>query len=374
MEGFGELVNKRHEYAINWKEKKKGKVLGYFCTYVPEEIIYAAGILPVRIIGSHESNVGTEKHITNMYCSFCRDCLSQALKGRYPYLNGIVKARSCQQMRQVFASWQIHLPIEYNYYIKMPALIQSPLARTFLIKEFLSFKKSLEEWTGNQISDEALKQAIETYNTNRRFLRQVYELRKEAEPVISGAEALEMSLSSQLVDKAEHNQLLTKALKSLSQDNQHHNTGVRLMLIGSENDDIDYVNLIESLGSVIVIDESCTGTRYFWNETGSEADPLAALASRYIDRPPCPAKDLPEHRRGPHILKLIEDYHVEGVILTLQRFCHNHESDIPYLQELLREHNVPFLQLEYSFIAPKNWYQNRIEAFLEMIRSEAIWV
>jgi benzoyl-CoA reductase subunit C len=374
MEAFRELVENRHSYAKDWKAKTGGKVVGYFCTYVPEEIIYAAGMLPVRIIGSHESNVGTERHIANMYCSFCRDCLAQGLKGRYKYLDGMVKARSCQQLRQTFASWQLHLPTEYSYYISMPALIQSPHAKPFLITELSYFKRSLEEWTGKQISNEALKQAIEVYNLNRRLLRQVYELRKDDEPPLSGTEALEMALSSQLVDKAEHNRLLSEALLKLQQTTQRPSSGVRLMLIGSENDDIDYVKLIESLGSIVVIDETCTGSRYFWNECRLDADPLDAIATRYLERPPCPAKDQPESRRFPHIMQLIKDFRVEGVIMTLQRFCHNHETDIPGLQALFEKEGIPVLQLEYSFIAPANWYQNRIEAFLEMIRSEAIWV
>ena len=374
MEDFRELIENHHNYAEDWKAKTGGKVLGYLCTYVPEEIIYAAGMLPVRILGSHESNVGTERHISNQYCALCRDCLAQGLKGRYPYLDGIVKARCCQEMRQAFASWRLHIPIEYSYYISMPALIQSPYATPFLVEELSCFKKSLEAWTGNHISDEALKQAIETYNLNRRLLRQVYELRKDTEPPLSGAEALEMTLSSQMVDKAEHNRLLSEALDKLRQTGQRPSTGVRLMFIGSENDDIDYLRLIESMGCTIVIDETCTGSRYFWNECNLADDPLAAIARRYIERPPCPAKDLPESRRLPHILKLIRDYGVEGVIISIQKFCQNHETVLSDLQSMLQEENIPVLVLEYAFTAPAGWLQVRVEAFLEMIQSESLWV
>ena len=248
MEDFQELIKNRHNYAKDWKAKTGGKVLGYFCTYVPEELVYAAGVLPVRIIGSHESNTRTERHIANMYCAFCRDCLAQGLKGRYSYLDGIIKARSCQHMRQAFASWQQHIPIEYSHYISMPALIQSASAKNFLVQEFLRFKSSLEEWTGSHVSDEALRQAIEVYNLNRRLLRQVYDLRKDTAPSLSGAEVLEMTLSSQLIDKAEHNRLLSEALVELPRRKERPETGARLMLIGSENDDIDYIKVIESLG------------------------------------------------------------------------------------------------------------------------------
>ena len=71
-------------------QRTGGKVIGYFCTYVPEEILHAAGVLPVRILGSHEPQDVTEPHIFGMYCPFCRDCLAQGLQGRYDYLDGIM--------------------------------------------------------------------------------------------------------------------------------------------------------------------------------------------------------------------------------------------------------------------------------------------
>ncbi len=55
LDDFKALYTDRHTYAIEWKRAHPGaKVLGYFCTYVPEEILYAADVLPVRILGGHE--------------------------------------------------------------------------------------------------------------------------------------------------------------------------------------------------------------------------------------------------------------------------------------------------------------------------------
>ena len=76
---FSDWYKNRHDYALEWKERTGGKVMGYFCTYVPEEILYAADILPVRILGSHEPQDVTEPHIFAMFCPFCRDCLAQGL-------------------------------------------------------------------------------------------------------------------------------------------------------------------------------------------------------------------------------------------------------------------------------------------------------
>ena len=93
---FHDCVDDRHRYAKDWKAKTGGKVIGYFCTYVPEEIIYAAGMLPVRIIGNNESQTITDEYCSrNKWCPFSRNCLAEGLRGHYDYLDGLVIGASC---------------------------------------------------------------------------------------------------------------------------------------------------------------------------------------------------------------------------------------------------------------------------------------
>ncbi|MFA4917078.1 MAG: 2-hydroxyacyl-CoA dehydratase [Syntrophales bacterium] len=372
IERFHEVVINRHQYAREWKERTGRNVLGYLCSYVPEEIVYAAGILPVRILGSHEPQDLTDAHIFGMYCPFCRDCLAQGLQGRYDYLGGITTAHSCIHIRQTFVSWKKHVPLSYSHYIYMPGNVQSHNIKDLLIGEYLEFKRSLEKWTGAEISEHDLDRAIETYNTNRRLMRQVYELRKSETPLISGVEALEMVLSSMLMDKEEHNQLLSQALEELSKRKIAGEPKPRLMLLGSENDDVEFVRLTESLGSDIVVDDYCTGTRHFWNDVIAEPDRISAIASRYINRPPCPQKDLVERRRLPHILKLAKDYNVQGAIITIQKFCDPHEFDLPAIQAMFKENNIPNIFLETDVTIPMGQFRIRIEAFLEMLQIELL--
>jgi len=106
IEKFEEIYKNRHQYAKDWKAKTGGKVLGYFYPYIPEEIVYAAGALPVRIMGSHEPEDVSFDHLYSMYCPFARDTLAQGLKGRYDYLDGIASADVCMHMNQVF-DWYV---------------------------------------------------------------------------------------------------------------------------------------------------------------------------------------------------------------------------------------------------------------------------
>lgn len=367
FEKFEEWFVNRHEYAKAWKERTGGKVLGYFCTYVPEEILVAADVLPVRILGSHEAQDVTEPHIFAMFCPFCRDCLAQGLKGRFDYIDGLMIAQSCIHIRQTYTSWIKHIPPEFSYYLYMPHGVQSPRAYPYLRGELEEFKNAVEKWVGRKITNKDLDRGIALCNKNRQLLRKVYELRKQNTPPLTGLEAMNMVVSSQMVDKEEHNRALEELLKALPGRKIDRDTGTRLMILGSEDDDTEFVRMVESLDATLVIDDHCTGSRAFWNGVEPQEDRLAAIAARYIDRPPCPSKDWPERKRFPHILKLAKEYNVQGALVIQQKFCDPHELDMPAVIKLFDENDIPTYFLEFDVTVPIGQFKTRVEAFLETL-------
>lgn len=145
------------------------------------------------------------------------------------------------------------------------------------------------------------------------------------------------------------------------------------MIVGSENDDTKFIKMVESVGSTIVVDDHCTGSRYFWNLTEFSDDITQSIANRYIDRPPCPTKDWEERRRFPHILNLAKEYSVDGVILIQQKFCDPHECDMVPLKEYLNSNDYPTLFLELDVTVPVGQMKIRVEAFLEMLGVEELF-
>jgi len=378
IEKFSECYDNRHEYAKNWKEKNPdGKVLGYFCTYVPEEILYAANILPVRILGGHEPPHLATPHMFDMWCPFSRDCLNQGLEGKYDYLDGIMIAQSCLHQRHAYAAWEIQIPTPWKYYLVMPNAVRSPRSKPFLAGELEDFKKAVEEWVGKPITDDDLDKGIDTMNINRSLMKEVYEFRKQDNPPITGTEAMTMVWASQLMDKREHNDLLKQLLEELPDRKLDRDQGVRLMIVGSENDDRPFMEMVESMGGTFVIEDHCTGSRYFWDEVVSTGNQIQAIANRYCDRVPCPSKDWGQgewkQKRFPHILNLAQEYGVQGVVLMQQKFCDPHECDIPSLRRYLQDNGFPCYFLEFEVTVPVGQFRIRIEAFLEQICAEELF-
>lgn len=373
MTKFREWYEGRHDYAREWKQETGGKVLGTFCTYIPEEILVAAGVLPVRILGSHEPQNVTEPHIFAMFCPFCRDCLAQGLLGRYDYLDGIAIAQSCLHIRQAFTSWELHVPVGFSHYIPMPHHVQSPRAVPFLRAELELFQKRVEEWTGRRISDEDLERGIEVVNEDRRLMRAVYESRKRDPVPIRGLDAMYMVVSSQMVEKGEHARATQEWLGQLDSNAASGSGRTRLMVLGSENDDVEFIRMVEGLNADIVVDDHCTGTRYFWDLTEPDGDPLTRIARRYVNRTPCPTKDWPQRKRLDRILEFAKEWNVRGAIVLQQKFCDPHELDIPAVRKALEEAGIPTLFLELDVTVPVGQLKIRVEAFLEMLSGEDLF-
>ncbi|MBI4713112.1 MAG: 2-hydroxyacyl-CoA dehydratase, partial [Planctomycetes bacterium] len=277
--------------------------------------------------------------------------------------------------RQAFTSWQLHIPVPYSYYLPMPNNLQTPHAAPYLRGELKTFKKSVEGWLGKKITDKDLDKGIAIMNQSRQLMKKVYETRKSDKPPMTGLEAMYMAVSNQMIDKTEHSRALEETLKELPkrQINPDVHRDARLMIVGSEDDDTEFIKMVESVGATIVIDDHCTGSRYFWNEVVPDNDRLNAIARRYVERPACPSKDWPARTRLPHILKLAKDYNVQGAIVIQQKFCDPHELDIPAIQKALKENGIPTIFLEFDVTVPVGQFKTRVEAFMEMITQESLF-
>ena len=377
IEKFQEWYEKRHEYQKEYKERTGKKVVGYFCTYAPEEIFYAFDVLPVRILGSHEPTDLTEPHIFGMFCPFCRDVLAQGLKGKYDYLDGIMISQSCLHLRQAFTSWELHKNPGWSYYLPMPSHVQSERSIPFLVEEYKLLIEKLEELTGKKITDDDLRRGIQIMNKSRRIMKDIYEFRKQPNPPITGAEAMYMACAWFFTYKQEFTEVAEKVKEELKTRTLNRDPGKRIMLIGSENDDIEYIKMIETLGEresvgcTVVIEEHCTTTRSFWDEVDeSIEDPLRAIAERYVKRTPCPSKDWPDRSRLNKILGFAKDYNVDGAIVIQQKFCDPHECDIPFVRKHLESNGIPTYFLEFDVTVPAGPFAIRTEAFLETLEAE----
>lgn len=378
IEHFRYITDNTHEYAKSLQGKGK-PLAGYMCTHVPEEILYAAGIIPVRIFSSHVSQAMTRGYLHETYCSFSHDCAYQGLQHNYDYLDLIVTSSSCIHMAEAFNVWVRFAGFQQkSFLLPYPHIIETEPAGGFMVESYGEFKQFIEKFAKRSVTNDDLERAIKVYNHNRRLLKQIWEFLRGDNPPITGPEAETVTLASQVMDKQECNQMLEQLIQRLVVEPGKASPGVRLMVTGGACDDLRVFDLIEYLNystNLIFID-SCTAARYFWFEVAEDRpDKLVAIAEGYIDRIPCPAKDnVPgtgEKKRFRFIQQFIEDFKPDGIVFIYQRFCSPQPHDIVALKPILDKLGIPSTELELDTAVPMTKFGTQLEALVEIIERVA---
>lgn len=371
-----ELYQNRSGRAKELREQGE-KVIGYFCAYAPLEMMTAAGFLPYRITGDvKEPITQADAYLETIMCPFIRSCFDIAMKGRYDFLDGLVVPHTCDTVQRIYDIWKYYRKPSYAHFVNVPHMVY-PHSYKFFRAEMGTFKKSIEKFSGSEISEQHLRQAIELHNENRALLRQLCRLRKQEPPLLSGSEMTEIILTGMSIPVEEDNELLSSVIEEVThrQERLERKAG-RVLLYGAEVDDTTFIELIEDSGANVVMDDTCIGTRHYWHDVEITPDPLNGLTTRYLEKIRCPRtyrETLGSHQadlenRFSYLKDYAAEFNVNGVVCYIIRFCDTHEFDVPDVRDYLQEAGLPVLHIEedYNMAAPGR-LQTRMQAFMEIM-------
>lgn len=359
---FKELYSNRHRTAV--EEKAKGRrVIGYISNYCPEEIIYAAGMLPVRLRGTTRNLKEVDQSLPSFVCSYLRGCLEEAWQGNYHYLDGIVVPRTCDGARSLFTIWEWRFKPPFTFYLAVPVLTGEG-AVDYFAEELRCFKSSLETYAGQEISPGMIREATRLIDEKRKLLNRLYTLRAVETPPLEGSEIFEIVRAGFVLPTDIYNEMLKKLLENLPAPRKRDKA--RLLVLGCTIENINYLKLVEDLGGIIVADDF-SGKKHFLADSEQDEDPLREIARRYLQMVPDPCK-IPGEARHNYILDTCKQYNVEGVLILIQKYCDSYLFEVPHLNRLLQTVGIPTLNLEIDDTM-ENTGQiiTRVEAFLEML-------
>lgn len=345
-------------------------VLGYVCYFVPPEIIEAAGIVPYRITGRFGERITQgDAHVETTMCPYVRNLFDQALKGANGFLDGVVMGHSCDSVFRIYGAWVYHARPPYFRIINTPHSL-SDSSREFFKSELLFFAESLEKHFGARVTGSKLTAAIELYNENRALVRDLYEMRRRDPPLVSGSEMLRILVAGSVIPSEEFNSLIKEVREEV-----RTRRGVvpprpgRLLFWGSIVDYDDLFRTIEEAGADVVVDDTCIGTRSFWQDVPKSSDPYDGLTQRYFVDFKCP-RTIRESDMGrfDYLLEYIADFRVNGVVQYALNFCDPHKFEAPDLRDYLQKKGLPVLYLEDDYtLGNVASMKTRIQAFVEMI-------
>jgi len=354
------------------------KIIGYFPgNYVPEELIIAAGAIPICLINGGdtlplEASLSVIPHI---FCPFARTQIGERLLKRNPYYDMIdmfVAPITCQHLKKAAEIWEHYGDMEI-FKLGVPHQGNNDFELEYFTDRLRVLKERLQILTGNKITDEKITGAINFYNRMKELLKQISLLRRSSSPPLSSADFLKLNHASYSADPAFMVDTLESVYRGLPEKQPVTRTDApRLLLIGPNISDGDYkvLDLVEEAGGNIVIEEVYEGIRYYWHTIDSRGDPFESLARGYLqDRVPPAFMRYSTRKRLDFVLKLIADFNVSGVIWYELLGCETYDAESYYFSRKMEEQKIPMLILESDYgMAGVGQMKIRIEAFIEMVK------
>ncbi|MBV9581641.1 MAG: 2-hydroxyacyl-CoA dehydratase [Chloroflexi bacterium] len=357
LETCRELYRQRDLAARDWKHAG-GKVVGYLCDNVPEELIIAAGYLPYRLSGAPEAATDAlDAYIQpfappfsarNRGVGYVDAILSQLLNGDFDFLDYLVIPHTRKTIQAFYRELTLaqsacpDLSLPELYYLDR-AYTPFYTSEVFNRQALLDLKAQLEVWCGHPLTPEALADAIDLTNTSRRLLLEVAALRIARPARLSGVDALQVIGGAFFMPKREHNQLLRSLVEAPPEPGEH--TGKpRLFVGGSPLDNVELYALVESCGAVVVAEDHCWGGRCVEAVADAEMPPFEALADRYHRTPAC-SIEFPSTRVVERCLGRARAAGVDGAVFWVMEGDGVHVWDTPDEVAALERNGIPSLVL-----------------------------
>jgi len=398
MQHFTSLESLKNSYSMRIsqlaEERKVGKkIIGTFCLFVPDEIIFAAGADRVILCGGKNDTVSiAEQFLPRNICPLVKSSFGSLVNNgcsgikscsHFSMADLIVAENTCDSKKKMYELLGDYVP---TYVIDLPQNPDSPEALKYFLGELEKFKKALELFTGNKVTTAQLKEEIKSSNETRKLLHRLYTLRKVDLPLISGTDILKLMQKQYFLSPSDFKKYLRMLLEEAEQteiekekadwDSKKDLEGTkeprkpRLMISGCpmSGGNTKVPEIIEKKGGIIVAEESCTGTRSFWDpvDENDDKDPMLALAERYL-KIPCSCMS-PNKRRIDNILQLVREFKVEGVVYYTLQFCHGYNIEKYKIQQALKQAGIPMLAIETDYSdSDIEQIGLRVDAFLEML-------
>ncbi len=339
-------------YVKDWKKKNKAKAIGFMPIYTPRELVHAAGMLPVGIMGGGDNLeiIRGDAYFQSYICRIPRSTIELGVSGRLDFLDGMLFPAICDVIRNLSGMWQIMFGDKYIKYLDVPQNL-GPEGRTFYLTELAGMAAAFEKISGNKITPEGLNNSIELYNENRRLITELYDLRSQLPHKVKTAEVFLLMRASNILEVSEHSKMLKDYLAAIAESERPARDHVRVVVTGTfcEQPPLTLVKALENSGCFIVDDDWVLGNRYQLEPIPIGDKPIEALADAYLDKTVATAsRYVPGLDKGDFLVRQVKERNAEGVIFAAPSFCDPALLDRPMIQEVLARENIPYTAFKYA--------------------------
>ncbi|TAH39457.1 MAG: benzoyl-CoA reductase subunit C [Planctomycetota bacterium] len=337
-----------------WKEEQPGRhCVGFFPVYAPQELLWAAGALPVALWGGGDQ-VEVERadaRLQSFICSISRSTLELGMTGRLDFLDGILFSSLCDVARNLSGVWQRNFPgmlCEYLHYPQNPA---SGGARDYYRGELERLAGRLAAVTGTEVTAERLEHAIGLYERQRALLRSLAAVRTAEPWRLSLEEHAALLRSCGRRDPRAQNAVLEELLALLPARECRRRDGVRVVLEGSfcEQPPMDLLRVLDEAHCFVVDSDLGRGMNWFRRPLARGDDPWDDLVAAYFESAePSVVRHHDSAERSARLVERARAHRADGVVFCTAKFCEPALYDFVLHKAALEREGIPFLSVEFE--------------------------
>jgi benzoyl-CoA reductase/2-hydroxyglutaryl-CoA dehydratase subunit BcrC/BadD/HgdB len=363
---FDELLAEPLNRLVEQAMDERRVPVGYTCSYVPETLLSAGRLFPVRLRAP--GIAGTEladTYMSNVICSYTKSLLEFALGGAYDQLGGWVFTANCDHMRRLVDNLEYLRKPAFSHTIDVPHKRGGP-ALDWFTEELSVLAKKLSEYFGVSAAGDDLAAAIRGRNAFARVIQSIGDLRKHDPPLITGGEFHRIMAASLVTPKDLLLPLVENFHRKAVERGGIGQFRARVMVTGGELDDLFFIDTIESQGGLVVADRFCTGSLPGLDPVPETGDPLRAVAEHTLFKVLCPRMMEEFDERAAAIRETAREYRADGVIIQTIKFCDTWGVEGSTLTSELRSAGIPVLRLEREYRhSGEGQLRTRVQAFIE---------
>ncbi|WP_207063225.1 benzoyl-CoA reductase subunit C [Motiliproteus sp. SC1-56] len=341
--------------AREWKAADPSRrVIGYMPVYVPREIMHAANMLSLGILGGGDKLevIHGDAYYQSYICRIPRSTIELGKSGRLDFVDGMLFPSICDVIRNLSGMWKLMFPSSYVRYFDVPQNYKDDVGGNYYVAELQELREGLEKLSGNKITDEALRNSIAIYNINRALIRELYDLRAEMPHNVSSNDVYLLNRAGMVLPVEEHNEILREYMDKAAQQDNPVRDNCRIIINGSfcEQPPLNLIRSVEMAGCYIVDDDYMLINRWLLNEVPVDGDPLENLAKAFLHESADSAAKYCDREEdvGQYLLSTVRERRAEGVIFAAPSFCDPALLERPMLTERMKEHEIPHISFKYA--------------------------
>jgi benzoyl-CoA reductase subunit C len=341
--------------ARQWKAAQPDrKVIGYMPIYVPREIIHAAGMLALGVVGGGDQLevIHGDAYYQSYICRIPRSTVELGLSGRLDFVDGMLFPSICDVIRNLSGMWKLMFPNVYSRYFDVPQNYRDDIGGNFYINELADLRQDLATMCGRPITDAGLRRSIELYNENRRLVRELYALRAERPWQTPATEIYLIVRAGLVLPVEEHSTMVRDYIAAAGAEERPMRDNCRIVLTGAfcEQPPLNLIKSLELSGCYVVDDDLLLVTRWLTGDVPADGDPLKNLALAFLHHSESTAAKYEPNQKekGQHLVRAVKRSSAEGVIFACPSFCDPALLERPMLQHVLKDAGIPYIAFKYA--------------------------